>query len=112
VTSRGTDRLAVLANACANPIRVRVIIALTRLGGTESATLADLCRLLVDEDHDDMPNAGIVRQQVGLLQKLGIVSLEETGPQPSQARCWIENDGVFGELADLAAAARDKTQRL
>ncbi len=58
---------------------------------------------------DDMPPAGMIGQELGLLDRLGVVALERTGPQPTQIRCALRDDGVFAELSELAARARDAT---
>lgn len=103
------ERLANLAHVCGKPLRVRILIALTRHGAGRSITVADLSLLLVDEDNDDMPPAGMIDRELGLLGRLGVVALERTGPQPSQVRCVLREDGVFAELSELAARARDAT---
>ena len=56
-----------------------------------------------------MPPAGMIDQELGLLDRLGVVALERTGPQPTQIRRALRDDGVFAELSELAARARDAT---
>lgn len=104
-----TERLAQLALACAKPLRARIVAALSRRGVGQVVTLADLALLLAD-DPEGMPNTGPLLNELKILKKNGILFLEKAGSQPSNYTCAIKEDGVFGELADLAEQAQRDTQ--
>jgi hypothetical protein len=64
---------------------------------------------LLSDDPEGMPGTGPLLNEVKILGKNGVLTLEKAGPEPSNYTCAIKEDGVFGELAELAEQAQRGT---
>lgn len=100
------SRLAILAQACGDPLAVATVAALSARGAGRAITIEDLALELAPA-LGEVPGHGPLFKRLDLLKKLNLLDMDQTGARPTNVTCAIKEDGILGELSDLAREAQE-----